>query len=314
MHEANLKHMVNQDRVAQGQLGVAQGQLGVAQGNLALNQRAQKLDQQNKLEQLYAANIQSMGEVSKMSASSAEGTKMIVDEIGKMTDPAAKRQAFQAFNEMKLKNPNMLSADAMTSLMGIYQRWWRGDGTIRDEVTDTAGSLAGSPGSALQSRTIEGKAMALQNQGDRLRSQMKVNESELYGNLRGEKSATKPAAETQTTPVAAPAQPVVDNVSRLRAEAVAEQRRKDSVINEYKLKADAAASGGAPGNRWELAQTARVKDVADNFDSTLNMLRPGASRADIQKALDWIDNKEEAGVLTRAQQKQVREARREAGL
>lgn len=309
-HEANLKNMAHGQRMAEGQLANSSAQVRIAQGNLALNQRTQALDQQNKLEQLYGETISKIGEVSKMSAASAEGTKVIVDEIGKMTDAAAKRSAYLAFNEMKIKNPNMLTSDALSSVMGTYQRWWRSDSHIRGEVNDTADALSG--GSALQAKALEARSLALEGQAGRLRDRMKVNEAGLYGNLRGNRPAAAPAEAAPAQP-AAPVQPApVDREARLRQASVEEQRRKDAVVNEFKLKADMAA--GSNPNRREQAQAARVADVTENFDATVGMLKRGAPRADIQKALNWIDDKEESGVLTRAQQKQVREARKEAGL
>ena len=304
-YEANLKNMAHQQRMAEGQLGVAQG-------SLSLQQRQQNLNERDRLEQQISANVAAMGEVSKASAASPDGTKAIIDEIGKMADPAQKRSAYQAFNEMKLKNPNILTGDAMTALMGTYQRWWRSDSTIRGETTDTAAALANSPSSALQAKTMEGKAMNIENQNARLRAELRDNAVRLGGGRPAPADANPAPGPATTAPAAQPAPPPVDNEARLRRAAVEEQRRKDAVVSEFKLKADIAAGGW--GNRREQAQVARVKDVQENFDSTVGLLKRGAPRADIQKALSWIDSKEEAGVLSNAQLKQIREARKQAGL
>lgn len=71
--------------------------------------------------------------------------------------------------------------------------------------------------------------------------------------------------------------------------------------------------GGANTQRADaIAQ--RQADVAQNFAANLAAIQPGMSRADAQRVLSWMGEQADAGTLNNEQLRQVRNARRAAGM
>jgi hypothetical protein len=93
----------------------------------------------------------------------------------------------------------------------------------------------------------------------------------------------------------------------LTSDQVAERDRRMANWN-------ATVGGGQQNSRRAQAMDARAQDVAANFDKYLAALKPTTPRADAYKALDWFQDKIDAGMLSNAQLKAVRDARRAVSL
>jgi hypothetical protein len=86
---------------------------------------------------------------------------------------------------------------------------------------------------------------------------------------------------------------------------IAERDQRIATFNE--------AVGGASSAR-DAAMAGRQADVANNFDTKLATIRPNMPRAEAQQLAEWFNEQSEAGTLSNQQLKQLREARRAAGM
>jgi hypothetical protein len=108
----------------------------------------------------------------------------------------------------------------------------------------------------------------------------------------------------QATPAAGQAAPRVPTVTATGMP-IAERDRQIDLWNER--------VGGANMTR-KAALDERQADALANFDENLAAINRNMSREDQQRVFSWFDRMADSGFLTNAQLKQVREARRAAGV
>jgi hypothetical protein len=123
-------------------------------------------------------------------------------------------------------------------------------------------------------------------------------------------AATQPAPAGPGAPAPAAGKPAAaPEAPRVlpSAASVAERQQQMEAFNQR-------VGGSNSRNRYESAMDARRADVAASFATHLAALKHGAARATLQQELAWFADQTEAGTLSNAQLKAVRDARRVAGL
>jgi hypothetical protein len=217
MHEANVTHMANQDRIGFANVDVARRNADTNAEQVKLQGKSLNMQLQDKLDQRLATAIDGLGKARSYEAGSQEGTKAVMDSIKEMfgKDENGAANARMAFNEILQKYPGISTADAMKAVGGQdVSRIYKNDSWVRDNTVERAGQFAGTKESQERNAALlaqraaaelyykNAKKAAEAGPLAALKSGIKVGGS---GVAAGANPVINPAVVTPVTPPAAPA-------------------------------------------------------------------------------------------------------------
>lgn len=262
-HTADLEHLKNTDRIAEGQLTVSQGQLGVQQGQLAVSQENARLERLSKLEKIQSDVVERLGKVSAEDPNSTAGSAAIGTQLShviKDPDELTKVLSFVSKARTNQKYSHLSVGDFVTAATSVrnVSSWWRGDN--ENDFLQNLDTLAGkkSAKEASDLRASTKGAASLQ-----LKDVKTATDQALYEYLGGKGPVpTAPALATASTTTPAATTP---------ATAANEPPRKNLI-------ADLA------GVEQQLLAAGEIKDLSPAVKKHLE--KSGAGKGDDQAAQD----------------------------